>query len=143
VTTGLMKEQFPSIVDVAFTAGMEKQLDAIEAGSDRWQDILRAFYTDFDSTLTQAEKNMEGKRLKVPDEVTDVICELCGRNMVIKSGRFGKFLACPAFPNVATPKKSPSPPPAFAPSAAAKCWPKRARITGAISAARTTPAVSL
>ncbi len=127
VTTGLMKEQFPSIVDVAFTAGMEKQLDAIEAGSDRWQDILRAFYTDFDSILTQAEKNMEGKRLKVPDEVTDVICELCGRNMVIKSGRFGKFLACPGFPECRNTKKITQPTPGICPLCGGKVLAKKSK----------------
>ena len=127
VTTGLMKEQFPSIVDVAFTAGMEKQLDAIEAGSDRWQDILRAFYTDFDSTLTQAEKNMEGKRLKVPYEVNDVICELCGRNMVIKSGRFGKFLACPGFPECRNTKKITQPTPGICPLCGGKVLAKKSK----------------
>jgi len=105
VTTKLMEEQFESIVDADFTAKMEQQLDEVEEGKTDWVKILGSFYSDFASTLEQAEKNMEGTRVKVPDEETDVVCELCGRNMVIKVGRFGKFLACPGFPECRNTKK--------------------------------------
>ncbi len=105
VTTKLMEEQFSNIVDVDFTANMEKNLDAVEEGSVDYVKMLRDFYSPFIQTLEQAEKNMEGTRMKVPDEETDVICELCGRKMVIKTGRFGKFLACPGFPECRNTKK--------------------------------------
>lgn len=98
VTTELMKEHFKQIVDVTFTADMETSLDQVELGKANWVDILGAFYGDFDKTLVNAEQAMEGKRVKVPAEETDVVCDLCGRQMVIKIGRFGKFLACPGFP---------------------------------------------
>ncbi|MBC8584382.1 type I DNA topoisomerase [Youxingia wuxianensis] len=105
VTTKLMEEQFAKIVDVAFTANMEQNLDKVEEGTVDWQKMLEDFYDDFSKTLEQAEKNMDGTRVKVPDEETDVVCELCGRNMVIKTGRFGKFLACPGFPECRNTKK--------------------------------------
>lgn len=96
--TQLMEEQFPSIVDVKFSADMEKNLDKIESGKDDWRDTIDAFYQGFAKSLTHAEESMEGKKMKVPDEETDEVCELCGRKMVIKTGRYGKFLACPGFP---------------------------------------------
>ena len=105
VVTQLMKDQFQKIVDVAFTAQMEEDLDGVEAGSADWNDVLSRFYGDFADNLKQAEKNMEGTRVKVPDEETDEICEKCGRKMVIKTGRFGKFLACPGFPECKNTKK--------------------------------------
>jgi DNA topoisomerase-1 len=103
--TGLLKEQFPSIVDVAFTARLETDLDDVESGQKDWVDSISKFYEAFSETLENAEKNMEGKRVKVPDEPTDVICEKCGKNMVIKSGRYGKFMACPGFPECRNIKK--------------------------------------
>ncbi len=105
VTTKLMKEQFKDIVDLDFTAGMEQRLDEVEDGKIKWEGVLSSFYGDFADTLKQAEKNMEGTRMKVPDEETDVVCELCGRKMVIKHGRYGKFLACPGFPECRNTKK--------------------------------------
>lgn len=105
VITKLMEEQFPRIVDEAFTAKMEQDLDAVEEGKTSWVDLLEHFYGDFSSTLETAEKNMEGKRVKVPDEETDEVCELCGKMMVIKIGRFGKFLACSGFPDCRNTKK--------------------------------------
>lgn len=105
VITTLMQEQFEKIVDADFTAGMESELDKIEEGNCDWTEMLDNFYKDFAATLTLAEKNMEGKRVKVPDVETDIICEKCGRNMVIKMGRFGKFLACPGFPECSNTKK--------------------------------------
>lgn len=105
VTTELMEKQFANIVDVDFTANMENSLDDIEVGHQDWTATLSQFYNNFDQTLKQAEKAMEGTRVKVPDEPTDIVCELCGRNMVIKLGRFGKFLACPGFPECKNTKK--------------------------------------
>ena len=96
--TDLMCEYFKKIVDVKFTAGMEENLDEIGEGKKNWVDVVSKFYDDFDKTLKNAESEMDGKRVKVPDEETDEVCELCGRKMVIKSGRFGKFLACPGYP---------------------------------------------
>lgn len=101
----LMKEQFKSIVDVKFTAGMESNLDRVEHGSENWLSTLGDFYGDFAENLKRAEKNMEGIRMKVPDEETDEVCELCGKKMVIKIGRFGKFLACSGFPDCRNTKK--------------------------------------
>ena len=98
VVTGLMLERFNDIIDVEFTANMENRLDEVEAGNQNWKDLLTEFYGDFHKELTDAEAALEGTRLKVPDEVTEEICEVCGRNMVVKIGRFGKFLACPGFP---------------------------------------------
>ena len=98
VVTGLMKERFQDIVDVGFTASMENKLDAVEAGQQNWKALLAEFYQDFEKEMKDAEQALEGVRLKVPEEETDEVCELCGRKMVIKMGRFGKFLACPGFP---------------------------------------------
>lgn len=105
VITELMRDQFQNIVDADFTARMEQQLDDVEDGKTDWVSTLDAFYQDFSQTLETAEKNMDGTRIKIPDEETDVICEKCGRNMVIKSGRFGKFLACPGYPECKNTKK--------------------------------------
>ena len=96
VVNDLMKEKFPDIVDTAFTARMEERLDEVEEGKENWKDILSGFYGDFERELQAAEQDTE--RIKVPDEVSDVICPLCGRNLVFKSGRFGRFLACPGWP---------------------------------------------
>ena len=98
VVTGLMVDRFQDIIDVEFTANMENRLDAVEEGKQNWKDLLAEFYRDFEKELQDAETALEGVRLKVPEEETDEICELCGRKMVIKMGRFGKFLACPGFP---------------------------------------------
>ena len=98
VVTGLMLERFNDIIDVEFTANMEQRLDDVEAGKQNWKALLAEFYKDFHQQMENAEAALEGVRIKVPDEVTDEICELCGRNMVVKVGRFGKFLACPGFP---------------------------------------------
>ncbi|MBQ4518571.1 MAG: type I DNA topoisomerase [Clostridia bacterium] len=96
VVTDIMAGHFNDIVDVAFTAKMEQELDAVEDGNADWVKIIRTFYGPFAEQLKKAEKELE--KVKVADEVSDVICEKCGRNMVYKMGRFGKFLACPGFP---------------------------------------------
>mgnify|MGYP000013620983 CR=1 FL=1 len=101
ITTELLKEHFDSIVDVGFTAGLEDDLDKIEEGEADWVATLHHFYDQFDRTLQNAEKAMEGTRIKIPDEETDIVCELCGRKMVIKTGRYGKFFGpAPGFPRV-------------------------------------------
>ena len=105
VTTSLMKDKFPKIVNVKFTAQMETNLDEVEEGQIKWQDSIRDFYTDFDKTLKEAKASMEGVKLKLTEEETDFICEKCGRRMVIKTGRFGKFIACPGYPECKNIKK--------------------------------------
>lgn len=107
VVSDLMVEYFDKIVDVKFTAGLEKQLDEIGAGKRGWIDTIKDFYKDFDKLYKKAEDSLEGKRVKVPDEETDVICDKCGRKMVVKSGRFGKFLACPGYPECKNTKPMP------------------------------------
>ena len=96
VVNNIMKEAFPSIVDVNFTATMEELLDYVGEGKVQWKTVIRNFYPDLDEAVKTAEKELE--QVKIEDEVTDVICEQCGRNMVIKYGPHGKFLACPGFP---------------------------------------------
>ena len=98
VVNGLMMERFENIINVEFTAEMEKKLDNVEEGKAPWKQVLADFYKDFHREMEDAETALEGVRLKVPDEVTEEKCEVCGRNLVIKTGRFGKFLACPGFP---------------------------------------------
>lgn len=105
VTTQLMKDHFKKIVDAKFTAGMENSLDEVEMGKKDWVQTLDEFYKDFAATLSDAEKAMDGKRIKVPDEETDEVCEFCGKPMVIKIGRFGKFLACTGFPECTNTKR--------------------------------------
>ena len=98
IVTGLMEEHFTDIIDVEFTANMESRLDDVETGKQNWKNLLADFYKDFSKELSDAETALEGVRLKVPEEETDEVCELCGRKMVVKTGRFGKFLACPGYP---------------------------------------------
>lgn len=98
IVTEQMEQHFKSIVDIKFTAEMEKDLDSIEDGKIKWVQMIEAFYGGFSKTLKSAEEAMNGVKIKVPEEETDVPCEICGRKMVIKTGRFGKFLACPGYP---------------------------------------------
>ncbi|MDR0992305.1 MAG: type I DNA topoisomerase [Ruminococcus sp.] len=105
VTTELMKEHFQNIVDTKFTAGMEEQLDEIEEGKKDWRETLSEFYGDFDRELSDAETAMEGKWMRVPAEETNEVCDVCGKPMVIKIGRFGKFLACSGFPECKNTKR--------------------------------------
>lgn len=92
----IMLKAFPTIVDVNFTATMEALLDSVEEGTVDWKTVIRNFYPDLDESVKAAEKELEN--VKIEDEVTDVVCDVCGRNMVIKYGPHGKFLACPGFP---------------------------------------------
>ncbi len=98
VVTELMMERFPDIVDLKFTNHMEEELDSVESGKLYWKDLLHEFYGDFSVELENAEKALEGVRIKVPDELSDEYCDVCGKQMVVKSGKFGRFLACPAYP---------------------------------------------
>ena len=92
-----MKQMFPSIVDISFTANMESLLDKVADGSVQWKTVVSNFYPDLDEAVTVAEKELE--TVTIADEVSDEVCELCGRQMVIKYGPHGKFLACPGFPD--------------------------------------------
>ena len=98
VVNGLMMDRFPNIISVEFTAGMEKQLDQVEAGQVKWKRVLEDFYKGFHQEMLDAEEALKDTRLKVPDEVSEEKCEICGRNLVVKTSRFGKFLACPGYP---------------------------------------------
>ena len=98
VVNGLMMDRFPNIISVEFTAGMEKQLDQVEAGQVNWKRVLEEFYKGFHQEMLDAEEALKDTRLKVPDEISDEKCEICGRNLVVKTSRFGKFLACPGYP---------------------------------------------
>lgn len=97
--TELLVDKFTSISDLAFTAHMEEELDEVASGKMSYVEVLRRFYGGFEAALEQAEKDLEGQRIKIKDQVTDEICEVCGKPMVIKSGRFGKFLACSGYPD--------------------------------------------
>lgn len=98
VVTGLMRDKFPDVADPTFTARMESSLDKVESGEENWVTLLNGFYGDFESNLKKVESELDGTRLKVPDEVSEEICPQCGRQLVVKSGRFGRFLACPGWP---------------------------------------------
>lgn len=97
-TTKLLKDKFPKIVNVKFTAGMESQLDQVESGQIDYIQMLHDFYGDFEGTLAKAKVDMQGQKIKLKEDETDIPCDKCGRNMIVKSGRFGKFLACPGYP---------------------------------------------
>lgn len=105
VITNLMKERFPNIVNVKFTAGMETDLDTVESGKTQWVKILENFYGDFSETLEKAQKDMEGVKIQLKEDETDIVCEKCGRKMVIKVGKYGKFIACPGYPECKNIKK--------------------------------------
>lgn len=141
---GLMLEQFPHIVDVDFSAEMEKNLDKIESGKADWHKTVDDFYQGFAASLEQAEKNMEGKKVKVPDEPSSEVCDLCGRPMVIKVGKYGKFLACSGFPSAGAPSVWSRTPAVSAPSAArAGCWNARAPRAASTTAVSATPTATL
>ncbi len=98
VVTGLMRDKFPDVADPTFTARMEERLDRVETGEENWVGILNSFYDEFEPNLKKVESELDGTRLKVPDEVSEEVCPQCGRQLVVKSGRFGRFLACPGWP---------------------------------------------
>jgi DNA topoisomerase-1 len=103
--TKLLKERFPKIVNVKFTAQVESDLDGVQKGQTDWVKELSDFYGDFSETLKEAKEAMKGVKIQLKEDVTDVICEKCGRHMVIKTGRYGKFLACPGYPECKNVKK--------------------------------------
>ena len=98
VTTKLMEERFPKIVNVKFTAQMESDLDTVEDGKYPWVQLLTDFYGDFNETLKQAKKDMDGIKIELEEDKTDLVCDKCGKPMVVKYGRFGKFIACSGYP---------------------------------------------
>lgn len=98
VMTNLLKERFPKIVNYKFTAQMEENLDEVEHGQEEWVELLDEFYSDFEKTLKKAKEEMEGVKLQLKEDQTDIICDKCGRQMVVKVGRYGKFIACPGYP---------------------------------------------
>ena len=102
---GLMKERFPKIVNVKFTAQMEQDLDTVESGETQWDALLADFYADFDKTLKKAKADMQGVKIQLKEDETDIVCEKCGRKMVVKVGRYGKFIACPGYPECKNIKK--------------------------------------
>ena len=98
IVTELMEKHFADIVNTEFTANMETQLDRVSEGEEAWKEVIRTFWSGFSQTLEKADKDLEGVKMTPADEVTDIPCEKCGRLMVVKTGRFGKFLACPGYP---------------------------------------------
>ena len=127
VTNDLMENEFSSIVNVDFTAQMETNLDLVEEGREDWVQTLHSFYDEFAKNLEQAQQKMGDTRLEVPDEVTDIICENCGRNMVIKVGRYGKFLACPGYPECKNTKKIVQETPGLCPVCGGKIHAKKSK----------------
>lgn len=125
--TEVLEEHFKCIVDVKFTAKMEDDLDKIEEGQEEWVEVLRDFYSDFSKTLEKAEKDMDGKRVKVPDEPTDIVCEQCGKPMVIKIGPYGKFLGCSGFPECKNTKKIVNETGGFCPKCGGKMLAKKSK----------------
>ncbi len=107
VVSDLMVQYFNKIFEIKFTAGLEEQLDKIGAGELEWTNTIEEFYKDFNTLYTKAESSLNGKKVKVPDIESDVVCEKCGRKMVVKSSRFGKFLACPGYPECKNTKPVP------------------------------------
>ena len=103
-TTALLKERFNKIVNTKFTASMETKLDEIDEGKCNYVEMLHEFYDDLEGALAKAKTDMQGKKIQLQEDITDIKCENCGRNMVVKTGRFGKFLACPGYPDCKTTK---------------------------------------
>ncbi|MBR5441722.1 MAG: type I DNA topoisomerase, partial [Clostridia bacterium] len=103
-TTSLLKDRFPKIVNTKFTASMESKLDEIDSGECNYIEMLHEFYDELEGTLAKAKTEMQGQKIQLQEDITDVKCEKCGRNMVVKTGRFGKFLACPGYPECKTTK---------------------------------------
>ncbi|MBQ8183899.1 MAG: type I DNA topoisomerase [Clostridia bacterium] len=103
-TTALLKERFQKIVNTKFTASMETKLDEIDEGKCNYVEMLREFYDDLEGALSKAKNDMQGQKIQLQEDITDIKCENCGRNMVVKTGRYGKFLACPGYPECKTTK---------------------------------------
>ena len=103
-TTSLLKDRFPKIVNTKFTASMETKLDEIDNGECNYIEMLHEFYDELENTLSKAKTDMQGQKIQLQEDITDIKCDKCGRNMVVKTGRFGKFLACPGYPECKTTK---------------------------------------
>ena len=103
-TTSLLKDRFPKIVNTKFTASMETKLDEIDSGECNYIEMLHEFYDELENTLSKAKTDMQGQKIQLQEDITDIKCDKCGRNMVVKTGRFGKFLACPGYPECKTTK---------------------------------------
>ena len=103
-TTSLLKDRFPKIVNTKFTASMETKLDEIDSGETNYIQMLHEFYDELENTLSKAKNDMQGQKIQLQEDITDIKCDKCGRNMVVKTGRFGKFLACPGYPECKTTK---------------------------------------
>ena len=101
-TTALLKDRFQKIVNTKFTASMENKLDEIDEGKCNYVEMLREFYDDLEASLSRAKNDMQGQKIQLQEDITDIKCEKCGRNMIVKTGRFGKFLACPGYPDCKT-----------------------------------------
>ncbi len=127
VVTNLMKDKFTDIIDIEFSAKMESSLDEVEAGKKKWQQLLAEFYAAFSKDLAVATESLKEGRIKVPDEVTDFVCDLCGHPMVIKSGRFGRFLACQNYPECKNTKPITTEAPGACPTCGAKILKRKSR----------------
>ena len=103
-TTSLLKDRFPKIVNTKFTASMETKLDEIDNGECNYIEMLHEFYDELENTLSKAKTDMQGQKIQLQEDITDIKCDKCGRNMIVKTGRFGKFLACPGYPECKTTK---------------------------------------
>lgn len=125
IVTTLMEENFKDIVDIDFTANMEEELDEVEDGKKEWKSVLKEFYTPFSQTLKTAEEAIGN--IEIKDEVSDVPCDKCGRLMVIKQGRFGKFLACPGYPECKNTKSLAEPIAAPCPNCGGKVFERRSK----------------
>lgn len=105
VITDLIRQHFSNVINVDFTAKMEKDLDKVESGKVDWVHMMQKFYTEFSKSLESAQKNQGSEKIHIPEEETDIICEKCGRKMVVKTGKYGKFLACPGYPECKNTKR--------------------------------------
>ncbi|MCL2507835.1 MAG: type I DNA topoisomerase [Oscillospiraceae bacterium] len=126
-TTELLKDRFPNIVNVKFTAQMESSLDEVGAGKEDYVKILHAFYGDFEQTLNRAKEEMKDVKITLQEDTTDIPCEKCGRNMIIKTGRYGRFLACPGYPECKNAKPLVAETSAKCPKCGAKIIEKRSK----------------
>ena len=125
--TGLMEERFPKIVNVKFTAQVESDLDQVRNGKEEWVGVLDKYYTDFEKSLSKAKEDMKDVKIQLEEDKTDIICEKCGRTMVVKVGRYGKFIACPGYPECKNIKKYVKPTPGLCPKCGGKIIEKRTR----------------
>ncbi len=126
-TTALLKEKFQKIVNTKFTASMETKLDEIDSGSINYIEMLHEFYNELEASLSKAKSEMQGQKIQLQEDITDIKCDKCGRNMVVKSGRFGKFLACPGYPECKTTKPLVEETNAVCPECGAKVIGKKSR----------------